>query len=147
MLVGHDWGGAIAFKAAIDQPHRFTHLAILDSPCTVMSPSIPHPYWFKVAPLPAWMDAASLEHYIESFDAGSVFAAIQYYRYAMPLHRVIPDAAAPGGERYQLLSDNDIASMWLHPDGFEAHPWQDEYHDFAPEDRLSRFDGPATVIY
>ena len=46
-LVGHDWGGIIAFKAAIDHPDRITRLALLDTLCTVWSPAGHHGYWFK----------------------------------------------------------------------------------------------------
>lgn len=30
-LVGHDWGGIIAFRAAIDFPDRFSRLALIDT--------------------------------------------------------------------------------------------------------------------
>ena len=30
-VVGHDWGGIIAFKLAIDWPHRVSRLALLDT--------------------------------------------------------------------------------------------------------------------
>jgi pimeloyl-ACP methyl ester carboxylesterase len=50
-VVGHDWGGPIAFKAAIDHPGLFTRLALLDSNTTVITPAITHPYWFKAQPL------------------------------------------------------------------------------------------------
>ncbi len=46
-LVGHDWGGIIAFKTAIDHPDRITRLAMLDTLCTVWSPAGHHGYWFK----------------------------------------------------------------------------------------------------
>lgn len=46
-LVGHDWGGIIAFKTAIDHPDRITRLALLDTLCTVWSPAGHHGYWFK----------------------------------------------------------------------------------------------------
>jgi pimeloyl-ACP methyl ester carboxylesterase len=62
-LVGHDWGGLIAFKAAIDNPGRFTRLAVIDAPCTVLTPAIPHP-WFKAAPLPEAFLAAHGEDFI-----------------------------------------------------------------------------------
>lgn len=39
-IVGHDWGGAVAWKLAMDQPHLVNSLAILNSP---------HPYLFKRA--------------------------------------------------------------------------------------------------
>ncbi|BBG02587.1 MULTISPECIES: alpha/beta hydrolase [Pseudonocardia] len=188
-LVGHDWGGLIAFKAAIDRPDLFTRLALLDSNTTVITPAITHPYWFKAEPLPEeflaqharelvevrlggrdstvlggrpgnpyavaagprplpfFLTESDLAHYADAFDAASQRAAIQYYRYAMPIHRVLPDPAAPHGERYQPLSEREVAAMWLHPDGFEAHPWWPEYHDVGPEDRHKRYPGPVTFVF
>lgn len=189
LLVGHDWGGLIAFKAAIDHPGLFTRLALLDSNTTVVTPAITHPYWFKAEPLPeaflashardlvevrlggrdstvlggrpgnpyaippgvralpGHLTVEDLAHYVDSFDAGAQQAAIQYYRYAMPIHRVIEDPTAPNGERYVPLSERDVASMWLYPEGFEAHPWSSEYHDIGPEDRQKRYRGPALFMY
>jgi pimeloyl-ACP methyl ester carboxylesterase len=98
-------------------------------------------------PRPANVHDDDVEHYVECFDADAQHAAIQYYRYAMPLHRIVADSAAPGGERYQSLSELDIASMWLHPDGYDAHPWRHEFHDIAPEDRQKRYTNPALVVY
>ena len=46
-LVGHDWGGIIAFKAAIDHQTRFQSISLLDTLCTVWSPMAIHGYWFK----------------------------------------------------------------------------------------------------
>ena len=46
--MGHDWGGIIAFKAAIDHPDRITRLALLDTLCTVWAPRAVHGWWFKV---------------------------------------------------------------------------------------------------
>jgi pimeloyl-ACP methyl ester carboxylesterase len=51
-LVGHDWGGIVAFKVAIDFPERITRLALLDTLCTVWTPAAVHGYWFKAEPLP-----------------------------------------------------------------------------------------------
>jgi len=48
-LVGHDWGGIIAFKTAIDHPTRVARLALLDTLCTVWSPQAVHGFWFKAA--------------------------------------------------------------------------------------------------
>jgi pimeloyl-ACP methyl ester carboxylesterase len=188
-LVGHDWGGLIAFKAAIDHPDLITRLALLDSNTTVITPAIAHPYWFKVEPLPeaflaahardlvevrlggkdstvlggrpgnpyavkpgprpfpSHLTEADLAHYADAFDTASQKAAIQYYRYAMPIHRVIEDPDAPSGERYVLLSEREVASMWLHPDGFEAHPWWREAHDVGPEDRQKRYERPALFVF
>ncbi|MCE0763551.1 alpha/beta fold hydrolase [Pseudonocardia kujensis] len=189
LLVGHDWGGLIAFKAAIDHPDLFTRLALLDSNTTVITTDIPHPYWFKVEPLPeaflaahardmievrlggkdgtvlggrpgnpwavktgtrplpAHLTEADLAHYADSFDEASQQAAIQYYRYAMPIHRVIADPATPSGERYVPLSEREIASMWLHPEGFEQHPLAAEAHDIGPEDRQKIYDRPALFVF
>ncbi|MES9537700.1 alpha/beta fold hydrolase [Actinomadura sp. NPDC000600] len=187
-VVGHDWGGLIAFKAAVDHPGLFTRLGLIDSPCTVISPDIPHPYWFKAEPLPEaflashaadmirvrlggragavlgerpgnaygntqperevpFFSDADIDHYVASLDASAQANAVQYYRYAMPLHRVIADPDAPGGERYQALSEREVAAMWLHRDGIDAHPWRHEFHDFGPEDRRKRFRGPSLLIY
>jgi pimeloyl-ACP methyl ester carboxylesterase len=189
-LVGHDWGGIIAFKAALDAPDRFSRLALLDGLCTLVTPEVKQVYWFKVAPLPeaffadhaadfidvrlggadaailggrpgnpydlpvggrprpAWIDEETLAHYRESFSRPESWTSgIEYYRHAMPLHRVLPAPEAPGGERYQPLTEADIASMWLHPDGFEAHPWSGECLDFAPEDRSKRYPGQALLVY
>jgi pimeloyl-ACP methyl ester carboxylesterase len=46
-LVGHDWGGIIAFKTAIDHPERITRLVLVDTLCTVWSTLAVHGWWFK----------------------------------------------------------------------------------------------------
>src|SRR5437763_1571566 len=51
-VVGHDWGGFIAFKLAIDHPERVTRLALLDTFCTTWGPAAVHGYWYKARPLP-----------------------------------------------------------------------------------------------
>ena len=51
-IVGHDWGGIVAFKLAIDWPHRVTRLALLDTLCTVWPRLAQHGYWFKAEPFP-----------------------------------------------------------------------------------------------
>jgi pimeloyl-ACP methyl ester carboxylesterase len=190
MLVGHDWGGVIAFKAAVDYPERFTRLALLDTVCTVGSAQIPHPYWFKAYPLPEaflaayhrefielffgggdgsvlrgwpgsqwvapspargrpdWLDEEAVQHYVDAYSDPDVhFAAIQYYRYALPFHRVFEDPGAPGGERYESLSEQEVAAIWLHPKGFDAPAWHSEQLDFGPEDRHKRYHGPALFMY
>ena len=188
-LVGHDWGGLIAFKAAIDHPDLFTRLALLDANTTVITPDITHPYWFKAEPLPeallaahgqdmikirlggmdgsvlggrpgnpwsvklgerplpAHLTEADLQHYVDAFDEDAQRTAVQYYRYGMPIHRIVKDADAPGGERYVALSEREVASMWLFADGFENHPWASEAHDVGPEDRHKRYDRPALFMF
>ncbi len=187
-VVGHDWGGIIAFKLAIDWPERVTRLALLDTLCTVWSPRAVHGYWFKARPLPeeffarfhrqfietvvrgtrdpvlparptspwgartaapaAWASADDLRHYVDAFaDPASHRAAISYYRYALPFHRVIPDEAARHGERFESLDEARVADMWLHPDGLEAHPLYSDFMDYGPEDRHKRFDRPVLWMF
>jgi len=47
-LVGHDWGGIIAFKTAIDYPDRIERLMLIDTLCTVWTSAGPHGWWVKV---------------------------------------------------------------------------------------------------
>jgi len=51
-VIGHDWGGIIAFKLAIDYPERVAKLALLDTLCTVWHPGAVHGFWFKAVPRP-----------------------------------------------------------------------------------------------
>ncbi|MDB4957064.1 MAG: hypothetical protein JWO36_4633 [Myxococcales bacterium] len=190
MVVGHDWGGIIAFKATIDHPERVSRVALLDTLCTVWSRAGAHGYWFKAEPLPEqflaaharafievlfasgdpaalgtrpaspygelkgklarpdWVDDEALAHYIDALaDPDSQAAAIQYFRYALPFHRVTADPSATHGERFESLSERDVAAMWLHPHGLEQHPGFQEYYDFGPEDRHKRSDAPALWMY
>jgi len=70
-VVGHDWGGIIAFKLAIDWPHRVSRLALLDTLCTVWSPGGVHGYWFKAAPYPEEFFAQHHRSFIENVMTGS----------------------------------------------------------------------------
>ncbi len=65
-IVGHDWGGIIAFKVAIDYPERVSHLALLDTLCTVWHPGGIHGYWFKAAPYPEEFFARYHRQFIET---------------------------------------------------------------------------------
>lgn len=69
-VVGHDWGGIIAFKFAIDWPERVTRLALLDTLCTVWIPLGVHGYWFKAAPYPEELFAQHHAGFIETLFAG-----------------------------------------------------------------------------
>lgn len=70
-VVGHDWGGIISFKVAIDWPERVTHLAQLDTLCTVWSPGGVHGYWFKAEPYPEEFFARYQREFIEAIFLGS----------------------------------------------------------------------------
>lgn len=187
-VVGHDWGGIIAFKLAIDWPERVSRLALLDTLCTVWAPRAVHGYWFKAKPLPeeffaahhrqfietvftggsvpalpgrpaspwqgrgapasGWATAEDVEHYAAAFaDPAAHRHAISYYRYALPFHRVIADETATHGERFEALDEGQVAQMWLHSDGLEAHPTWADYMDYGPEDRHKRYPGPALWMF
>jgi len=70
-VVGHDWGGIIAFKVAIDWPHRVERLALLDTLCTVWAPGAVHGYWFKAQPYPEELFANYDRQFIETVMTGS----------------------------------------------------------------------------
>jgi pimeloyl-ACP methyl ester carboxylesterase len=70
-VVGHDWGGIIAFKVAIDWPERVTRLALLDTLCTVWTPGGVHGYWFKAEPYPEEFFAKHHRGFIEAIFAGT----------------------------------------------------------------------------
>ena len=185
-VVGHDWGGIIAFKLAIDWPDRVTRLALLDTLCTVWIPMGVHGYWFKEEPLAEelftehhagfietlfaggsqspmpgrpqspwqgmggerWASNAEVDEYKRAFaDPLSQSHAISYYRDALPFHIVTPDPQATHGERYQYLSPQEVAAMWLHPEGLEEHPLYPNFMDYGPEDRHKRFTKPVLWGY
>jgi pimeloyl-ACP methyl ester carboxylesterase len=69
-LVGHDWGGIIAFKAAVDHPERFNRLALIDTLTSVWIPWGIHGYWFKCEPLAEQFFAEHGRAYIRSLYGG-----------------------------------------------------------------------------
>jgi pimeloyl-ACP methyl ester carboxylesterase len=70
-IVGHDWGGIIAFKLAIDWPDRVERLALLDTLCTVWTPGGVHGYWFKAEPYPEEFFAKHHRGFIEAIFKGA----------------------------------------------------------------------------
>ena len=103
-LVGHDWGGIIAFKTAIDHPDRITRLALLDTLCTVWSPPAVHGYWFKAEGLgEAFFDSHHADFIKVLF--GGADAAVLGTRPASPW-------SVPGGMRPRpsWISDDDLST-------------------------------------
>jgi pimeloyl-ACP methyl ester carboxylesterase len=89
-----------------------------------------------------------VEHYAQAFrDPASHRAAISYYRYALPFHRVIPDPQATHGERFEALDEARVAEMWLHPEGLEQHPLYADSMDYGPEDRHKQYAGPVLWMF
>ncbi|MCC6433535.1 MAG: alpha/beta hydrolase [Acidimicrobiales bacterium] len=98
----------------------------------------------------AGIDADALEHYRAAFaDPDSHAAAISYYRYALPFHR-IDTVAGPDGSTVEApvaLSEREVAELWLHPEGLTAHPGHAHFYDFGPEDRATRSTIPVQWQY
>lgn len=95
-----------------------------------------------------WASDEVVAEYKRAFaDPMSHFHAISYYRYALPFHVVTADAQTTHGERFEFLSEQDVAAMWTHPDGLEQHPLYENYLDYGPEDRHKRFTKPVLWGY
>lgn len=180
-LVGHDWGGIIATKAALDHPDRFSRLVLLDTLTTVWSPIGIHGFWFKAEPqaddfwpkhatefiravfsgqkgsygphpyspwaraddgasgarlwdpTQTW-SAADVDHYVEVFDnPSSWFHAVEYYRHALPFHRLNPDGS------FEFLSNPKVAQLW---NDFAFEPMV-----YGPEDWHKTFPHPALFVF
>ena len=95
-----------------------------------------------------WASDDVLRHYVDAFaDPMSHFHAISYYRNALPFHIVTEDTHAAHGERFQYLSEAEVAAMWLHPEGMDKHPLYANYMDYGPEDRHKRYANPALWLF
>jgi pimeloyl-ACP methyl ester carboxylesterase len=51
-VAGHDWGGIIAFKVAVDFPDRVRRLCLIDTSTTVWPRFAAHAYWANLHPEP-----------------------------------------------------------------------------------------------
>jgi pimeloyl-ACP methyl ester carboxylesterase len=92
------------------------------------------------APAP-WATAADLDTYALPFERGhDGRVSIAYYR-NLEFHRVIADAGAPHGERYEHVDHATLGRMWR--DGTAGR----EYLDYAPEDRHKVYAGPTLWLY
>lgn len=107
-LVGHDWGGAIAWTAALKRPERLTRLAIINAP---------HPWIFQKSLIEdAEQRAAS--QYITAFrtpgfeDAVEAMGYKAFFRKTFSKH--VDPAAISETEQQQYLAD------WSQPGGLTA---------------------------
>ena len=182
-VVGHDWGGIIAVKLALDHGERVSRLCLLDTICTGWMSFVQYFYWFmdgdraerffatrardfvrsvigghatglpappdcplefQMAALTAptrWASEETLEAYAKPFEQGDdARTSCEYYR-NLHFHRVIADAAAPNGERYEALSHEEMGRMW------REQTLAPEYLDFAPEDRHKTYAGEVLWAY
>jgi pimeloyl-ACP methyl ester carboxylesterase len=107
-LVGHDWGGAIAWAAALKRPERLTHLAIINAP---------HPWVFQKS-LIEDSDQREASQYISAFRTPGFEAAVEamgydsFFRKTFARH--VDLAAIPEAEKQQYLAD------WSQPGGLTA---------------------------
>ena len=107
-LVGHDWGGAISWAAALKEPQRLSRLAIINAP---------HPFIFQKSLIE---DAAQREasQYITAFRTPGFEKAVERMGYdaffEKSFSRHVDLATIPETEKQQYLAD------WAQPGGLTA---------------------------
>ena len=107
-LVGHDWGGAIAWAAALKRPERLTRLAIINAP---------HPWIFQKS-LIEDADQRAASQYITAFRTPGFEQAVEemgyeaFFRKTFSKHVAL--GAIPEAEKRQYLAD------WSQPGGLTA---------------------------
>jgi len=110
-----------------------------DFPVPPESP-FPIDLFAMTAPDP-WATDADLAAYAEPYlRAGDAGVSCAYYR-SMRFHRVIADASAPHGERYERVSAAEMGQMW------SRQQMPAEYLDYAPEDRHKTYPGKTLWLY
>jgi pimeloyl-ACP methyl ester carboxylesterase len=65
-VVGHDWGGIIAFKMAVDHAERVSKLALLDTITTGWPRFVDYYYWFMVPGLAERFFGENAEQFIRT---------------------------------------------------------------------------------
>jgi pimeloyl-ACP methyl ester carboxylesterase len=107
-LVGHDWGGAIAWNAALKRPERLSRLAIINAP---------HPVVFQKSLIEdsAQRDASQ---YITAFRAPGIEALVQKNGFEWFFERTfsghVDPSTIPEAEKQQYLAE------WSQPGAFAA---------------------------
>lgn len=107
-LVGHDWGGAVAWAAALKQPERVTGLAVINGP---------HPYVFQDS---LWRDPAqrAASQYVNQYRDPDFAARVRRGGLGRFLDEALAPHLAPG-----LLTPALKAAYleeWSHPGALEA---------------------------
>ena len=107
-LVGHDWGGAIAWGAALKRPERLTRLAIINAP---------HPVIFQKS-LVESADQRAASQYINAFRAPGFAKLVEAKGFEWFFERTfsahVELALIPEAEKRQYLAD------WSQPGAFDA---------------------------
>jgi pimeloyl-ACP methyl ester carboxylesterase len=105
-------------------------------------PEGPWPRGDGSAGRPSWIDAEDLDQYLAAFaDPSAWAAAIQYYRYGLPFHRLAADGTL------ESMSERQVAEQWEHPGGLTEHPEHPWYPVFGPEDHDRTYTGPVLWMY
>lgn len=107
-LVGHDWGGAISWPAALARPDRVTRLAVVNAP---------HPWIFQKTLIDDPAQRAASQ-YINAFRDPAVQAMIEAQGFDWFFDKSFAPHVAPGeitaAERVRYLAD------WSRPGALEA---------------------------
>lgn len=107
-LVGHDWGGAIAWAAALRGDPRLTRLAIVNSP---------HPFIFQKSLIEDEEQRAASQ-YINAFRSPGIVEMVQGkgfdWFFDTTFARHVDTANIPAEERRQYIAD------WAQPGAFAA---------------------------
>ena len=145
-LVGHDWGGMIAAKAALDFPDRFERVACIDTTCSVWIPWALNGYWFKVEGL---AEEFFQKHHRAFIDL--LFAGIPA-DYAGPPETPWPNRLPPGANPGRLFGSEALdhyQRAYADPDthfhcisyyrhGAPFHRRRGEALEFLPESEIAR---------
>jgi pimeloyl-ACP methyl ester carboxylesterase len=107
-LVGHDWGGAIAWTAALKRPERLTRLAIINAP---------HPWIFQKSLIEDSQQRAASQ-YITAFRTPGFEQAVEAMGYPAFFQKTFSKHvdldSIPETEKQQYLAD------WSQPGGLTA---------------------------
>lgn len=107
-LVGHDWGGAIAWTAALKRPERLTRLAIINAP---------HPWIFQKS-LIEDSEQRAASQYITAFRNPEFEQAVEAMGYEAVFQKTFSKHvdlnAIPEAEKQQYLAD------WSRPGALRA---------------------------
>lgn len=162
-LVGHDWGGIVAGKFAMENPHRVRTLVLIDTILTTIIPrATPHFIWYKLpgvaereigrdsdayvrslirrySKVDNAIDPEDLEVYCASLRSeSSQRHAVSYYRDAVTLYRLGDDSALSG------FSPADCEAWWAMAPS-DAR-WSEPLI-VAPDDLDHRLPMPVTWVY
>ena len=107
-LVGHDWGGIIATKVALDHGARLDRLALVDTLTSVWIPWGIHGYWFKCEPEAEQFFTHHGTEFIRSLFAGAPRS------YSGPPHS--PWAPVDGAAGSEAMSDWDPTRVYTADD-------------------------------